>query len=458
MQINNRRTIHRANRLAVSKDGLGSAAIARRAARNWAVRLAIGGTTLVAAAGNASAEQPAGHPAGQLAGQLTQPRQVRRLPPVARQPIETKSIVRGASFRRSVAADKFRTPPSRGPSREPTLGPSNTQTYSAPRPLPGGGADLTESRIGEAIADCRTAARVGADASVIASAWKAIEASVESAGRFDTRSNRDAAEDRDIRDALVRARVAIREAREFVAYNHDDDGAVARTARSHQTSSPAELDRRGIDRTVDAMAFYLDRARVHLSVLARNHPGAAAAMTLMADAVVRRDAVPAMTHPWALCLRRSSVAGRPDDAGSVSALVDHLQRVGLNAEADRVRTLLPAPRRSAMATRPSGAIVEQLSPTVFAQVSNDFIGYRNQAGGKVAPAIGTSITPITQAGYAPRGASVPQNFPAPRTPRTPQTTPTPPATTASTPSTASNGIPAHLRPGPRMSLKQWFGF
>ena len=450
MQINNRRTIHRANRLAVSKDGLGSAAIARRAVRNWAVRLAIGGTTLVAAAGNASAERPAGQPAGQLA----QRRQVRRLPPVARQPIETKSIVRGASFRRSGAADKFRTPPS----REPTLGPSNTQTYSAPRPLPGGGADLTESRIGEAIADCRTAARVGADASVIASAWKAIEASVESAGRFDTRSNRDAAEDRDIRDALVRARVAIREAREFVAYNHDDDGAVARTARSHQTSSPAELDRRGIDRTVDAMAFYLDRARVHLSVLARNHPGAAAAMTLMADAVVRRDAVPAMTHPWALCLRRSSVAGRPDDAGSVSALVDHLQRVGLNAEADRVRTLLPAPRRSAMATRPSGAIVEQLSPTAFAQVSNDFIGYRNQAGGKVAPAIGTSITPITQAGYAPRGASVPQNFPAPRTPRTPQTTPTPPATTASTPSTASNGIPAHLRPGPRMSLKQWFGF
>ena len=447
MQINNRRTIHRANRLAVSKDGLGSAAIARRAVRNWAVRLAIGGTTLVAAVGNASAERPAGQPAGQLA----QRRQVRRLPPVARQPIETKSIVRGASFRRSGAADKFRTQPS----RRPTQGPSNTQTYSAPRPLPGGGADLTESRIAEAIADCRTAARVGADASVIASAWKAIEASVESAGRFDTRSNRDAAEDRDIRDALVRARVAIREAREFVAYNHDDDGAVARTARSHQTSSPAELDRRGIDRTVDAMAFYLDRARVHLSVLARNHPGAAAAMTLMADAVVRRDAVPAMTHPWALCLRRSSVAGRPDDAGSVSALVDHLQRVGLNAEADRVRTLLPAPRRSAMATRPSGAIVEQLSPTAFAQVSNDFIGYRNQAGGKVAPAIGTSITPITQAGYAPRGASVPQNFPAPRTP---QTTPTPPATTASTPSTASNGIPAHLRPGPRMSLKQWFGF
>lgn len=133
--------------------------------------------------------------------------------------------------------------------------------------------------------------------------------------------------------SLAAAKSAIEEARDFSGlYGAVDSEAIARMARSHQTSLIDPAMARSLTGT-EASDLYLDFARRQLAPIARSSVTAARGMDLIAAIALGRADAKTLPSGTALALRRAALQGQPGNASLASRLGLHLADLGLDAEA-----------------------------------------------------------------------------------------------------------------------------
>ena len=194
---------------------------------------------------------------------------------------------------------------------------------------------------------------VKAWASAEASAWKALELTatgIDISQRNGGRPGIEATATAELR----RARIAIGEAKDFVASGAAIDGdLMAAVASAHQTPVLSGEVRMGITPT-QAADQYLDYARMRLAPIAAIRVRAAQAMDLIAAIQLGRNEAKLLPEETALCLRRAALQGQPGNASLASRLGMQLADMGLHSEAEM--TL-----RHAMALSPTPEVAETLA-------------------------------------------------------------------------------------------------
>ena len=137
---------------------------------------------------------------------------------------------------------------------------------------------------------------------------------------------------------LTEARVAVFEARDFVAVADDGQPAarvnisLAALVRSHQTKILRNSIKRHTTRT-QAINAYLDFARRRFGRIATESIKAAEAMDLLAAVYLQRDDQKILPKATALCLRRAALHGQPHNATLAQRLGTQLASDGLLNEA-----------------------------------------------------------------------------------------------------------------------------
>ena len=196
----------------------------------------------------------------------------------------------------------------------------------------------TDSCSSRALARLDEASReysVGAWASAEASGWEALEQIARGIDIADRQTAASSAIRPTAALDLGQARVALREARDFIALSGSmDQSRIETIVASHQTPVFREGVPNGISDTV-AADRYLDFARQKLTGLARASVHAARAMDLIAAVRLGRDQANQLPMETALCLRRAAFSGQPANGSLASRLGMQLADMGLDTEAKR---------------------------------------------------------------------------------------------------------------------------